>query len=40
MILGWQTILPLQYDILIICIFDVVVIGIGSYLFSRRQLTS
>lgn len=37
MIRGWPSILPLQYDLLIICIFDVVMIVIGTYLFSKRQ---
>jgi ABC-type polysaccharide/polyol phosphate export systems, permease component len=37
MIPGWNSISPLQYDILIICVFDAVVITIGTYLFSKRQ---
>jgi ABC-2 type transport system permease protein len=37
MISGWNTLLPLQYDILIICAFDVVMVVIGTYLFSKRQ---
>jgi ABC-2 type transport system permease protein len=37
MIPNWQTLLPLYYDILIICAFDVVMIIIGTYLFSKRQ---
>jgi ABC-2 type transport system permease protein len=37
MISGWQTILPMYYDILIICVFDAVMIVIGTYLFSKRQ---
>lgn len=37
MIPGWQPLLPMHYDLLIICIFDVVVIVIGTYLFSKRQ---
>ncbi|MBI5460226.1 ABC transporter permease [Methanobacterium sp.] len=37
MISGWQTLLPLEYDILIICAFDVVMVVIGTYLFSKRQ---
>ncbi|HMK45363.1 MAG TPA: ABC transporter permease [Methanocella sp.] len=34
---GWQPLLPLQYDILIICIFDLAVIVVGTYAFSRRS---
>lgn len=37
MISGWQTLLPLEYDILIICAFDLVMVVIGTYLFSKRQ---
>lgn len=37
MISGWHPLLPMHYDLLIICVFDVVVIAIGSYLFSKRQ---
>jgi len=37
MIPGWHYILPLQYDILIIFVFDVVTVIIGTYMFSRRQ---
>jgi ABC-2 type transport system permease protein len=37
MISGWHTILPLYTDILIICAFDLVVVVIGTYLFSKRQ---
>lgn len=37
MISGWPTIVPMQYNILIICAFDVVMIVLGTYLFSRRQ---
>ncbi len=37
MISGWQTIVPMYLNILIICSFDVVMIVIGTYLFSRRQ---
>jgi ABC-2 type transport system permease protein len=37
MIAGWHPILPLQYDILIICVFDVVTVIIGTYMFSKRQ---
>ena len=36
MIPGWLPLLPMHYDLLIICIFDVVVVVIGSYLFSKR----
>ena len=34
---GWQPLLPLQYDVLIICAFDLVAIAVGTYTFSRRQ---
>lgn len=37
MIPGWHSILPVQYDILIICAFDVATIIIGTYMFSKRQ---
>ncbi|AXV37511.1 MAG: ABC transporter permease [Methanobacteriaceae archaeon] len=37
MINGWQTIMPIHIDLLIICSFDVVMIIIGTYLFSKRQ---
>lgn len=37
MISGWHTLLPLYIDILIICAFDVVMVVIGTYLFSKRQ---
>lgn len=37
MISGWHSFIPLYYDILIICIFDVAVVIIGTYLFSKRQ---
>ena len=37
MIPGWHSLLPLYYDILIIGIFDIAVIIIGTYLFSSRQ---
>lgn len=37
MISGWHPIIPLQYDILIIALFDVVMVAIGTYLFSNRQ---
>jgi ABC-2 type transport system permease protein len=37
MIPGWQPLLPMHYDLLIICVFDVVVVAIGTYLFSKRQ---
>ena len=37
MISGWHTLLPLEYDILIICAFDLVMVVIGTYLFSKRQ---
>jgi ABC-2 type transport system permease protein len=34
---GWPSLLSLHYDILIIIIFDLVMIIIGTYAFSRRQ---
>jgi ABC-2 type transport system permease protein len=37
LISGWHSLLPLYYDLLIICIFDIIVIIIGTYLFSNRQ---
>jgi len=37
MIPGWHTIMPLYYEILIICVFDVAITVIGTYLFSKRQ---
>ncbi len=37
MISGWHTILPVYQEILIICVFDIVTIAIGTYLFSKRQ---
>lgn len=37
MIGGWPSLMPLYYEILIICIFDVLVVIIGTYLFSNRQ---
>ncbi len=37
MISNWQPLLPLQYDILIICAFDVIMVIIGTYAFSKRQ---
>ena len=37
MLSGWQPLLPLQYDILIICIFNAVVIIIGTHLFSKMK---
>ena len=37
MINGWQPLLPLQYDILIICVFNAIVIIIGTYMFSRMK---
>jgi ABC-2 type transport system permease protein len=37
MISGWHTILPIYTDIVIICVFDVVMVIIGTYLFSKRQ---
>lgn len=37
MISGWNPIIPLHYDLLIIALFDVVMVAIGTYLFSNRQ---
>ncbi|MCE5213141.1 MAG: ABC transporter permease, partial [Methanobacterium sp.] len=37
MISGWHSIIPLEYDLLIICLFDVVMIALGTYFFSKRQ---
>ena len=37
MIPGWHTLLPISYEILIICVFDVVMVVIGTYLFTKRQ---
>lgn len=37
MIPGWQNILPLQYDIAIIFVFDLLTVIIGTYMFSKRQ---
>ena len=37
MIPGWHSILPLHYDILIILVFDIVTVIIGTYMFSKRQ---
>jgi ABC-2 type transport system permease protein len=34
---GWPPLIPLHYDILIIIAFDIVMIIIGTYAFSRRQ---
>ncbi len=34
---GWHSLMPLYYEILIICIFDLAVVIIGTYLFSNRQ---
>jgi len=34
---GWTPILSLHYDILIIIVFDLVVVVIGTYAFSRRE---
>lgn len=34
---GWQPLLPLQYEILIICAFNAIVISIGTYMFSRMK---
>jgi len=34
---GWHSLMPLYYEILIICIFDLLVVIIGTYLFSNRQ---
>jgi ABC-2 type transport system permease protein len=37
MLSGWHSLMPLYYEILIICIFDLFVVIIGTYLFSNRQ---
>jgi len=37
MISGWHSFLPFYYEVLIICIFDFIVVIIGTYLFSNRQ---
>ncbi len=37
MLSGWHSLMPLYYEILIICIFDLLVVVIGTYLFSNRQ---
>lgn len=37
MISGWHTLLPMYYDILILCAFNVVVVIIGTYLFGKKQ---
>lgn len=37
MISGWQPIIPTEYDLLIICLFDVVMVAMGTYFFSKRQ---
>lgn len=37
MIPGWHTLLPISYEILIICVFDVFMVVIGTYLFTKRQ---
>jgi ABC-2 type transport system permease protein len=37
MLSGWHSLMPLYYEILIICIFDFFVVIIGTYLFSNRQ---
>lgn len=37
MISGWHSLLPLYYDILIIVVFDILAVIIGTYLFTNRQ---
>jgi ABC-2 type transport system permease protein len=37
MIPGWHTLFPMSYELLIIVIFDVVTVIIGTYLFTKRQ---
>ena len=37
MLSGWQPLLQIQYEILIICIFNVIVITIGMYMFRRMK---
>jgi ABC-2 type transport system permease protein len=36
MMSGWQPIVPFRWDILIICMFDVVIFIIGVYTFSKK----
>ena len=37
MIPGWHSIFLIQYEILIIIIFDIITVIIGTYMFSKRQ---
>ena len=37
MVSGWQPLLPIQYEVLIICVFNAVLITIGTYMFSRMK---
>ena len=37
MIPGWHTLLPLQLEVLVIVVFDVLMIVMGTYFFSKRQ---
>ena len=35
---AWTTpVMPLGVDVLIICVFDVIAIVVGTYTFSKRQ---
>jgi ABC-2 type transport system permease protein len=34
---AWSPLYPLYYNILIVCLFDVVMITIGTFAFSRRK---
>jgi len=34
---NWQSLYPLYYDIGIICVFDLVMIAVGTFAFSRRK---
>ncbi len=37
MISGWHPIIPLEYDLLIIFLFDGVMLALGTYFFSKRN---
>lgn len=37
MIPGWTPMIPLIYSLLIICLFDVAMVAVGSYFFSKKQ---
>jgi ABC-2 type transport system permease protein len=34
---SWQPLYPLQYDLAVICGFDLIMIAIGTFAFSRRK---